>query len=143
MKKVVITSGYFNPLHIGHINLMKAAKKLGDFLVVIVNNDAQVKIKGSAPFMSEKERMHIIKELKYVDEVFLSIDKSLPIHKSLKIVAQNYIGSQLFFAKGGDRNSSNIPEVEKKVCKDFNIEIINGVGGKKLQSSTGLLKKRI
>ena len=75
MKKIVVTSGYFNPLHIGHINLIREAKKLGEFLVVIVNNDEQVKIKGSDPFMPESERMEIIKALKHVDEVFLSIDK--------------------------------------------------------------------
>jgi len=70
MKKVVITSGYFNPIHIGHINLIKEAKALGDFLVVIVNNDEQVKAKGSVPFMSAQERMAIIKDIKHVDEVF-------------------------------------------------------------------------
>ena len=63
MKKIIITSGYFNPLHIGHINLIKDAKKLGDFLVVIVNNDEQVRIKGSVPFMPEQERIEIIKPL--------------------------------------------------------------------------------
>ncbi len=62
MKKIIITSGYFNPLHIGHINLMKEAKKLGDILVVIINNDKQVKIKGSTPFMAEYERIDIIKD---------------------------------------------------------------------------------
>ena len=57
MKRVVITSGFFNPIHIGHINLIKEAKKLGDYLVVIINNDSQVKMKGSDEFMPERERM--------------------------------------------------------------------------------------
>ena len=140
MKKVVITSGFFNPIHIGHMNLMKGAKELGDFLVVIVNNDAQVKIKGSIPFMSEQERMQIIKDIRHVDEVFLSIDSDGYIPESLKEVARKYPG-ELIFAKGGDRNFDNLPESEKLVCKSFNIKIVSGVGGGKVQSSSELLRK--
>ena len=139
-KKIIITSGFFNPIHIGHINLIQEAKKLGDFLVVIVNNDEQVKIKGSIPFMSEQERIEIIKELKHADDVFLAIDKDKSVAKSLEFIAKKYEGD-LYFAKGGDRNSSNIPESETKVCQEFNIKIINGVGGGKVQSSSGLLSK--
>lgn len=143
--KIIITSGYFNPLHIGHINLIREAKNLGNFLVVIVNNDEQVKLKGSFPFMSEQERIEIIKALRYADEVFLSIDNyseggHVPISKSLEAIALTYPTAELFFAKGGDRNSGNIPESEVKVCKKFNINIINGVGGDKIQSSSWLLK---
>lgn len=138
MKKIVITSGYFNPIHSGHLNLFKEAKTLGDFLVVIVNNDEQVKVKGSAPFMSEIERVAIIQDLKHVDAVFLSIDKSASIAESLRAVAQKYPG-ELFFAKGGDRNSGNIPEEEIKACQEFNIKVVNGVGGGKVQSSSWLI----
>ena len=140
MKKVIITSGYFNPLHIGHINLMRDAKEAGDFLVVIVNNDEQVKIKESVPFMPEKERLGIIRAIKYIDEVFLSIDKDRTVAESLVTIAKKYPEAELFFAKGGDRNSGNIPENETKACKDFNITIINDVGGKKVQSSSWLLE---
>ena len=141
MRKVVITSGYFNPLHIGHINLFREAKKLGDILVVIVNNDEQVKLKGSVPFMSESERMEIIKAIRYVDEVFLSIDKDKSVTESLKAVAQKYVGNELFFAKGGDRNADNIPESEKQICQKYNIKIVNNVGGEKVQSSSWLLAR--
>lgn len=140
MKKIVITSGYFNPVHIGHMNLFREARALGDFLVVIVNNDAQVKIKGSMPFMAEQERIAIVKDIKYVDAVFLSIDSDGSIAKSLESVARQYKG-ELYFAKGGDRNLSNIPEAEKLVCQHFNIKIVNGIGGGKIQSSSGLLSK--
>lgn len=140
MKKIIITSGFFNPIHIGHINLLREAKKLGDILIVIVDNDRQIKAKGSAPFMSEKERVEIIKSLKYVDHVFLSIDEDVSIPKSIEAVTRLYPG-ELFFAKGGDRNSKNIPENEREVCKKFNIKIINGVGGGKVQSSSWLLDK--
>jgi len=134
----VITSGFFNPIHIGHINLIREAKKLGDFLIVIVNNDDQVKIKGSMPFMSQDERIKVIEALKYVDSVFLSIDKDGTIAKSLELIAKKYPG-KLYFAKGGDRNSKNIPLQEKKVCYDFNIKIVNGVGGNKIQSSSRMI----
>lgn len=136
-KKIVITSGYFNPAHIGHINMFKEAKTLGDCLVVIVNSDSQVKMKGSVPFMSESERIEIIKAIKYVDEVFLSVDKDKSVRESLKAVAKMHEGSELFYANGGDRNSGNIPEVE--VCKEFDIKMIDNVGGGKIQSSSCLL----
>lgn len=139
MKKIIITSGYFNPIHIGHINLIKEAKQLGDILVVVVNNDEQVKIKGSVPFMPEQERIEIVKALRYADEVMLSIDKDATQAESLKFIAQKY-GGDLYFAKGGDRNAGNIPESEVKVCEQFGIKVINGVGGDKVQSSSWLLK---
>jgi D-beta-D-heptose 7-phosphate kinase/D-beta-D-heptose 1-phosphate adenosyltransferase len=142
VKKVIITSGFFNPIHIGHINLIREAKKLGDFLVVIVNNDEQVKIKGSIPFMPEKERIEIIKALKHADEVMLSIDKSEYQPESLKFIAEKY-GGDLYFAKGGDRNFENLPECEKEICKKHNIKIINNVGGEKVQSSSWLIKNSI
>ncbi len=140
-RKIIMTSGYFNPLHIGHINLIKAAKDLGDFLVVIVNNDEQVRIKGSAPFMPEEERIAIIKALRYANDVVLSVDKDATVAKSLEMVAKKYPECDLYFAKGGDRNSGNIPESETNACKKYNIKVINGVGGDKVQSSSWLLKK--
>lgn len=141
-KKIVITSGYFNPLHIGHINLIRESKKLGDFLVVLVNNDKQVKLKGSVPFMKEQERLEIVKALRYADEVILSVDKDATQAKSLKLIANKYKGD-LCFAKGGDRNFDNLPESEKDVCKKFNIKVLNGVGGDKVQSSSWLLKNTV
>ena len=139
MEKIIITSGYFNPIHIGHINLMREAKKLGDRLVVIVNNDKQVKLKGSVSFMPEEERFEIIRALKYPDEVVMAVDEDKTVAKTIEMIAKNYKG-ELFFAKGGDRNSANIPEQEKEVCRKFNVTIINGVGGDKIQSSSWLLK---
>ena len=138
-KKIIITAGYFNPLHIGHINLIREAKELGDFLVVIVNNDNQVKIKGSFPFMPEQERIEIVKALRYADDVFLSIDQDISVGKSLELVAKKYPGD-LYFAKGGDRNLENIPNQEVKACQNYNIKVVNGIGGDKAQSSSWLIK---
>ena len=132
MKKVAV-SGYFNPLHIGHIRLLKEANKLGDYLVVILNNDEQVKLKGSVPFMSIEDRKEIVLAIKYVDEVFISIDNDRTICKSLSKVHPD------IFANGGDRNKGEIPEV--KVCQDNNIKMIDNVGGSKIRSSSILIKE--
>jgi len=130
---VVATSGYFNPLHIGHLRCIQDAKKLGTKLIVIVNSDEQVNVKGSAAFMPEKERMEIVKALKPVDEVVLSVDKDLTVCKSLELVKPD------IFAKGGDRTLGNIPEVP--VCEKLGIKMVFGVGGGKIQSSSWLIKK--
>lgn len=137
--KIIITSGFFNPLHIGHINLIREAKNLGDFLVVIVNNDEQVKVKGSVPFMPEQERIEIIKALRYADDVVLSVDRDKTVAESLIAIAKKYPDAELFFAKGGDRNAGNIPENETMACQKFNIKVINDIGGGKVQSSSWLL----
>lgn len=141
-KKIVITSGYFNPLHIGHINLISEAKKLGDYLIVVVNNDKQVKFKGSTPFMKEDERVGIIKNLKFVDEVFLSIDVEDGYQsKSLESLAKRFADCEVIFAKGGDRKYDNLPECEQKICGQYNIKVIGEVGGGKVQSSSWLLAR--
>lgn len=140
-KKIVVTSGFFNPLHAGHVNLIKAAKAMGDFLVVIVNNDEQVRTKGSAPFMPQHERLEIIKAIAGVDEAFLAIDQDGYVPESLKAIAKKHAGHELIFAKGGDRNFDNLPDSEKQVCKDFNITVVSNVGGEKVQSSSWLINK--
>lgn len=133
----VAVSGYFNPLHKGHIRYLKEAKNLRHDrdieLIVIVNNDKQVELKGSFPFMDELERIEIISAIKYVDKVLLSIDEDETVCKSLEIIKPDY------FAKGGDRTLDNIPE--KKVCDRLGIKIITGIGGEKIQSSSELIKR--
>jgi len=128
----VCTSGYMNPLHKGHIKLLKESKALGDRLVVIVNNDAQVSLKGSKPFMDEEERCDIIRAIRYVDEVVLSIDNDKTICRTLEMIKPN------IFAKGGDSTLENIPE--KDICDKHGIKLVLGVGGGKIQSSSWLLK---
>ena len=127
--KIVVTSGYFDPLHIGHIECLELAKKLGDKLIVIINSDLQAKLKKGKSFMNEGDRMKIISALRCVDEVFLSIDKDKTQCESLKYLKPH------IFAKGGDRTSCEIPE--SKVCKELGIEIIDGLG-KKIRSSSKL-----
>lgn len=134
---IVAISGYFNPLHVGHLEYIKRAKKLGDHLVVIINNDAQVKLKGRVPFMSEQDRLAIIKALRDVDQVFLSIDKyrwpngEIPVIKSLAKIKPN------IFANGGDRhNVSNVPEAD--ICQKLKIKMVDGLG-KKIRASSEMI----
>ncbi len=110
MTKIVLTSGYFNPLHVGHLECLEKAKQLGDKLIVIVNNDKQVELKGSVPFMNQEDRLRIISSLRCVDEVFLSIDEDKSVCKSIEKLAKMNKGNEIIFAKGGDRIIGNIPE---------------------------------
>ena len=130
--KIVATSGYFDPLHIGHLECLELAKKLGDKLIVIVNSDLQAKLKKGKSFMNENDRMKIISALNCVDEVFLSIDKDKTQCKSLEYLKPH------IFAKGGDRMIDEIPE--SKTCQRLGIQIIDGLGDKIRSSSeiTGL-----
>ena len=132
-EKKIVVSGYFNPIHIGHIRLFKKAKKLGKKLIVIVNNDEQVKLKGSFPFMNEDERMEIVKSNRYVNKVVLSIDKNKTVCETLKKIKPD------IFVNGGDRKENEIPEIG--ICEELGIQAIFGVGGKKVQSSSWLLNK--
>lgn len=128
--KIVCTSGYYNPIHSGHLNLFKEAKKYGDYLIVIVNNDEQVKLKGSVTFMNQNERMEIVKSIKYVDKVLLSVDNDRSITETLKTILPDV------FVKGGDSTEGNTPELE--LCKELGIKVVFGVGGEKIQSSSWL-----
>ena len=127
--KVVATSGYFDPLHVGHLECLELASELGDKLIVIVNSDLQAKLKKGEAFMHENDRMKIVAALKYVDEVFLSIDKDKTQRESLRKINPD------IFAKGGDRTSTEIPEA--KICSELNIQIIDGLG-EKIRSSSDL-----
>lgn len=137
-KKGIIVSGYFNPLHKGHIELFHSARSKGDELFVIVNNDYQRKLKGSKEFMYEEERVLIIKELLITDKVILSIDMDKTVCKTLKKIHNEYADRfQLSFANGGDQSVDIIPE--KKICDELGINLIDGLGDK-IQSSSWLLK---
>ena len=132
-----MTSGYFDPLHVGHIELFKLARELGDKLIVVINNDEQMEVKrGGKPFMPLEERKAIIEAIQYVDEVFVSVDKDLPVIESIKELHKQ--GKIHVFAKGGDRFEGEIPETP--ICRELGIEIIDGLGEKK-QSSSWLIKR--
>jgi len=136
---VVAVSGFFNPLHVGHIEMIEKAKKLGDKLIVIINNDKQVALKGRVPFMSEKDRMKIISSLRDVDKVVLAIDDyklangEIPVIKTLAKVRPD------IFANGGDRhNIVNVPEYP--ICQKLGIKLVDGLG-KKIRASSEMIKR--
>ena len=137
--KAIIVSGYFNPLHKGHIELFEKAKTKGDKLWVIINNDVQRELKGSKAFMEEDERIIIVKAIGIVDKALISIDKDKTQYETLRFLEKEY-GAEydLFFANGGDQNNNSIPEAT--VCKEIGIGLIEGLG-RKVQSSSWLLKK--
>ena len=138
-KKAIIVSGYFNPIHKGHLEYFNNAKALADELFVIVNNDYQRELKDSKEFQKEDERVIIVSNIKAVDKVILSIDKDRTVCESLKRIAKDY-GPQydLAFANGGDQNNDTIPE--KPICEEEGILLIDGLGDK-IQSSSWLLNK--
>ena len=140
MKKAVIVSGYFNPLHKGHLDLFENAKEHGDLLIVIVNNDIQRELKGSKFFQDQDERIRIIRALHMVDMAWISIDKDSTQNETLKLMVDKFHGSmKLAFANGGDQNNESIPE--KEICRQFGIELIDGLGDK-IQSSSWLLGQK-
>ena len=126
----VAASGYFNPLHRGHIEYLEYARALGDQLVVIVNSDWQRGLKGARAFMDERERMYIVGSLRCVDAVFLAIDEDGSVCRSLEVVRPD------IFAKGGDRFAGEVPEWG--VCARLGIRVVDGLG-EKVQSSSWLL----
>jgi len=138
-KKGIIVSGYFNPIHKGHIEYFQNAKTKGDELFVIVNSDYQRGLKGSKEFQDENERKFIVENLRVVDKCFISIDKDRTVEESIKMI-YNQFGKeyQFAFANGGDQNNDTIPE--RSICLKLGIELIDSLGGK-IQSSSWLLNK--
>ena len=137
-KKGIIVSGYFNPIHKGHIEYFNNAKELADELFVIVNNDHQRALKGSKEFQQEGERFFIVSNIKSVDHCILSIDQDRTVCKTIEKIALDF-GSEyvLSFANGGDQNNNTIPE--RPICEQMGIKLLDGLGDK-IQSSSWLLK---
>lgn len=139
-KKIVAVSGGFDPIHIGHVRMFEEAKKLGDELVVILNNDNWLRLKKGYVFMPEHERKEIIEAFESVDRVIVSghkkNTKDISISKELRSIRPHV------FAKGGDRHRGNVPTPEVLVCDEIGCKIVNNVGhGGKVQSSSWLVNK--
>ena len=135
-----IVSGYFNPIHYGHIEYINGAKKHSDKLIVIINSDFQRKLKGSKEFMDEDHRLKIVSNLKSVDDVIISIDKDKTQCETLKYLKSLYPKDDVSFFNSGDRQGENLVTAESQVCKDYNIneEVLVLP---KIHSSSELLKK--
>jgi D-beta-D-heptose 7-phosphate kinase/D-beta-D-heptose 1-phosphate adenosyltransferase len=137
MKKKFITvavSGAFDPIHVGHIAYIREAAKLGDRLVVILNNDIFLLRKKGFVFRSFEDRKEILESIKGVDEVIASVDDDQTVCKTLELVKPD------IFAKGGYRTGpENIPEVE--TCRSIGCKVVTNVGGGKLRADRELDSK--
>ena len=134
MEKIVCVSGYFDPIHVGHLEYFKNAKKLGDKLLVIVNNDEQATLKKGKPFMPVDERIILINELECVDIVVKSIDTDRTVCQTLATIEPK----PTYFCNGGDQFNDIIPEAA--ICDQRGIILADGLG-EKIQSSSWLIKK--
>ena len=139
MKTIVLVTGGFDPLHSGHIAYFRAAKQLGNLLVVGVNSDAWLIRKKGRAFMPWDERMTIVKNIKDVDSVLEFNDDDGSAKQAIKLARQTWPDHKIVFANGGDRTDANIPEMK---FQDANLEFEFGVGGfNKANSSSWILEE--
>ena len=140
MYDVVILSGGFDPVHVGHVRMVQAASAIGEILVVGVNSDEWLRRKKGKEFMSFEERIEIMSSLQGVGYA-IGFDDSDNSASDLIRVTRDKYGSDvsIAFANGGDRVHDNIPEVQ--TCLDSNVEMVWNVGGGKIQSSSDLIKR--
>jgi len=129
---IVCASGYFNPIHYGHIEYLEKSKQFGDKLIVIVNSDKQSYLKKGTSFMPENERLKIIRSLRCVDCAVLSVDEDRTVCKTLSLLHPD------IFTNGGDQNNDTIPE--KDICEKMGTKLVDNLGDK-IQSSSWLLSK--
>jgi len=129
---IVCASGYFNPIHYGHIEYLEKSKQLGHKLIVIVNSDKQSHLKKGASFMPEEERLKIVRSLRCVDAAVLSVDEDRTVCNTLSRLHPD------IFTNGGDQNNDTIPE--KDICEKMGTKLVDNLG-EKIQSSSWLLAK--
>lgn len=132
----VIVSGYFNPLHVGHLDMIEAGARNGDKLVVIVNNNAQQLAKKGKIIIDEHDRLRLVLALRDVDEALIAIDTDRTVRETLGKVAESHPDHDLVFANGGDRKSGEVVP-EASACEQYGIRMIFDMGGnEKADSST-------
>jgi len=141
--RIGIISGYFNPIHTGHLDYIEGAKENCNVLYVIVNNDGQVAHKGSTRFMDEDSRVRIVGALRCVDRSILSIDDNPTVVKTIAHIHKSLMNDpfveSISFMNGGDRGDGNTPEAN--FCEKNGINLIYNIGGRKTESSSTILKK--
>jgi D-beta-D-heptose 7-phosphate kinase/D-beta-D-heptose 1-phosphate adenosyltransferase len=140
MKKVIILSGGFDPLHIGHLRMFESAKDEGDIVIVGANSDSWLTRKKGQPFMIHAERLEILKAIKYIDYVYTFNDDDDTACDLIKRVIEKYKNHEvkIFFGNGGDRNIKSTPEIE--YCNKNGVGLLWQIGGDKIQSSSDLIK---
>jgi cytidyltransferase-like protein len=139
VRRASIVSGYFNPLHVGHLRMMEAASVLTGHLIVIVNNDAQQMLKKGRIILPIGDRLEIVRALRVTDEVLAAVDDDATVKRTLRAIREKYPRTALVFANGGDRSSAARID-EASVCEELEIELRFGVGGEeKADSSTRII----
>lgn len=140
-KTVVIVSGYFDSFHIGHVALMEKASQLGQQLAVIVNNDIQQEQKNGEILIPEEKRINFVRNIEWVDDVFLSIDTDSTVSKTIEMIVPNLYpwAKDFIFANGGPDRASVLSVPEAEICKKLGIKIVCGIGGYGLFSSNETL----
>jgi cytidyltransferase-like protein len=133
---LVIVSGYFSPLHCGHLDYIEAGAALGDRLAVIVNNNGQQVLKKGKLILDEVDRLRIVGALRVVDEAMIAVDDDVSVGRSIESLAQAHPNHQVIFGNGGDRSEGAlVPETD--VCQRYGVEMIFDLGGNtKRDSST-------
>ena len=119
-----IISGYFNPIHIGHIEYINAAASQCESLIAIVNNDVQVTVKGTIPFQDEYERHTILSSIKGVTGVVVSHDYDSTVCQTIKHIKSEYPDNELIFFNSGDRIGNNVNTAEKVICNELGIKYV-------------------
>jgi glycerol-3-phosphate cytidylyltransferase/D-beta-D-heptose 7-phosphate kinase/D-beta-D-heptose 1-phosphate adenosyltransferase len=142
--KVAIVSGYFNPIHIGHLQMIRAARALAPHLVVIVNNDRQQLLKKGRILMTEDDRLAIVAELRSVDEAFVAIDADGTVVDSLRRVRELHPEAELLFCNGGDRSrADDVPSAETHLTDEIGLQMVYGVGGEQKADSSSRINEEL
>ena len=129
-----IVSGYFSPLHVGHLDMIDSAAELADKVFVIVNNNAQQEIKKGKVIIDEADRLRVVLALAAVDHAIIAVDDDRTVSASLRQLAETFSDHRLIFANGGDRIPDFVPE--SAVCEEHGIELVFGVGGNEKADSS-------
>jgi cytidyltransferase-like protein len=126
--RISVVSGYFNPLHVGHIRMMEAAAELADRLIVIVNNDDQQLMKKGRIITPLDDRLEIVRALRIVDEAVPAIDEDPTVKQTLTSLRKRFPAASITFANGGDRSTASAV-AEAELCEALGIHVVLGVGG--------------
>jgi cytidyltransferase-like protein len=144
-ERIAIVSGYFNPIHIGHLRMIQAAGELAPHVVVIVNNDKQQLLKKGRILMTEEDRLAIVAELRCVDEAFVAIDDDSAVAQSLRRVREQHPDAELLFCNGGDRDPSQdaVPTAEALLTDEIGLQMVYGVGGDHKADSSSRINEEL
>jgi cytidyltransferase-like protein len=141
-RRIAIVSGYFNPLHVGHLRMMTAARALADWLIVIVNNDGQQLVKVGQVIQRLDDRMEIVQAIGVVDEVVAAVDDDGTVNQTLAVLRSRFPAADLLFAQGGDR-SDPAAVAELDTCAELGIELVLGVGGREKADASSRINRAL